>query len=88
MRAITRKLKQEAAKAAAPDQGAAASFYSTETEHFCRGDGQRAAAKTVEEYLLSPNKKILSKSLAEHPLALVIRIEGENNPLPEKGVTA
>ena len=37
MRAITRKIKQESAKAAAPDQGAAASFYSTETEHFCRG---------------------------------------------------
>ncbi len=88
MRAITRKIKQEAEQAAAPNQGAAAFFYSTETEHFCRGDGQRAAAKTVEKYLLSPNKKILSKSLAEHPLALVIRIEGENNPLPVEGVTA
>ena len=53
-----------AEQAAAPEQGAAASFYSTENERFCRGDGQRAAAKTVEEYLLSPNKKILSKSLA------------------------
>ena len=88
MRAITRKIKQEAEQAAAPNQGAAAFFYSTETEHFCRGDGQRAATKTVEKYLLSPNKKILSQSLAEHPLALVIRIEGENKPLPEKGVTA
>ena len=76
MRAISQKIKQEPARAAAPEQGAAASFYSTENERFCRGDGQRAAAKTVEEYLLSPNKKILSKSLAKHPLALVIRIEG------------
>ena len=76
MRVISKKIKQEPTRAAAPEQGAAASFYSTENERFCRGDGQRAAAKTVEEYLLSPNKKILSKSLAKHPLALVIRIEG------------
>lgn len=88
MRAISKKIKQEPTRAAAPNQGAAASFYSTETEHFCRGDGQCAVAKTVEEYLLLPNKKILFKSLAKHPLALVIRIEGEINSLPEKGVTA
>ena len=88
MRVISKKIKQEPTRAAAPEQGAAASFYSTENERFCRGDGQRAAAKTVEEYLLSPNKKILSKSLAKHPLALVIRIVGKNKPLPEKGVTA
>ena len=88
MRVISKKIKQEPTRAAAPEQGAAASFYSTENERFCRGDSQRAAAKTVEEYLLSPNKKILFKSLAKHPLALVIRIEGEINSLPEKGVTA
>ena len=76
-----------AEQAAAPNQGAAAFFYSTETEHFCRRDGQRAISKTIEEYLLLP-KKILSKSLAKHPLALVIRIEGKNKPLPEKGMTA
>ena len=55
MRVISKKIKQEPTRAAAPEQGAAASFYSTENERFCRGDGQRAAAKTVEEYLLSPN---------------------------------
>ena len=44
MLAITRKIKQEAAKAAAPDQGAAASFYSIKT-YFCRRDGLRTAAK-------------------------------------------
>ena len=76
MRAISQKIIQEPTRAAALEQGAAASFYSTENERFCRGDGQRAAAKTVEEYLLSPNKKILFKSLAKHTLALVIRIEG------------
>ena len=70
MRAITRKIKQEAEQAAAPNQGAAAFFYSTETEHFCRGDGQCAVAKTVEEYLLLPNKKNLFKSLAKHPFTL------------------
>ena len=76
MRAISQKIIQEPTRAAALEQVAAASFYSTENERFCRGDGQRAAAKTVEEYLLSPNKKILFKSLAKHTLALVIRIEG------------
>ena len=70
MRAISKKIKQEPTRAAAPNQGAAASFYSTETEHFCRGDGQCAVAKTVEEYLLLPNKKNLFKSLAKHPFTL------------------
>jgi hypothetical protein len=72
-----KKIKQEPTRAAAPNQGAAASFYSTETEHFCRGDGQCAISKTIEEYLLLP-KKILSKSLAKHPLALCNKDRGGN----------
>ena len=75
-------MKQEPATTAAPNQGRRLLSVRSKA-YFLEGDGQRAIAKTVEEYLLSPNKKILSKSLAKHPLALVIRIEGKNKPLPE-----
>ena len=60
---------------AAPNQGRRLLSVRSKA-YFLEGDGQRAIAKTVEEYLLSPNKKILFKSLAKHTLALVIRIEG------------
>lgn len=42
--------------------------------------------KSVERYLSLPNKKNLPESLAEHLLALVIIVEGENKvPLIEGG---
>ena len=68
-------MKQEPATTAASNQGRRLLSVRSKA-YFLEGDGQRAIAKTVEEYLLSPNKKILFKSLAKHTLALVIRIEG------------
>ena len=74
-----------AEQAAAPNQGAAAFFYSTETEHFCRGDGQRAAAKTVEEYLLSPNKKNSFQKFGRTPPGTCNKNRGGKQPSPGKG---
>jgi hypothetical protein len=72
---LTRFNETGTGKGRRPESGAAASFCSI--KNILSQKGRPAyCCKTVEEYLLSPNIKILSECLAKHPLTLVIRIEG------------
>lgn len=64
-----------------PESGAAASFCSIKNILSQKGRPV-CRRKTVEEYLLSPKKKILSECLAKHPLTLINKDRGG----PEKRV--
>lgn len=82
---ITSKIVQAPVKAAAPSQGAAAFFYSTVLSLLARISPFPAISRQNAEndaiYNLLPKTHYFRPGLAEHPQALVIRIEGRKEVL-------